>query len=275
MIFKRHDPNQIAASELEAIQYASVNPSHEAVLATEDKRRHFLLNPDIHPWSVEDRVQAQMATYAIAYANDRMAEAMMFTSVKTDKKGHNILHKQVNQFSLELSRLALDRLQYAYELEQFDGEVEFSEEQRAGLYIANLLPTFPEFPYGYERDTPYDRAIENGVVVPEFVEGMNRAAANIQTDTCQLIETLERYPIQPPYLYASLLEVVKNNYIYNASEQNEYSAQLLGSNTLTAETLSDAYEKSYTGYVSGVLGFTALHAPAILGPDWVLDRSQH
>lgn len=280
-MFKRNrNHSHSQSSSYEAAQFSAIDPKTEAVSRLVEFRRQLLLD-QIHPWAVEDRVQAQMACFAIAYTSDRTAEIMAPVAATLNEQGGvekalRALPVQVVDFAASLSQRAHSHLSYADTL-QADVAVDFTDENtREHFKMYNNLPDFPEYPYGHERDAPYGRSISNGTVEPVFIQGIIEAGKEIQATSYMLAGDLAQFPQEQPELYRSvdLLTWLRRDFIGAAVESSERAAQILGDgNRLSPEMLSDAYEQAYTGYVNGALGYVALHCPAVLGEDYVLDRT--
>jgi hypothetical protein len=265
----------VLAEPIQAIQGGSIDPKTIAEKEAADIRLQLLLEKT-HPWAASDKEQAQLACYAIVYANDRLAEIMLMEAVTKDREGNDVLSPEVELFAHELSRLALVRLEYAQMQIPQLLVVEFNEETRGFLNITSNLPVFPEYHYGYERVKPYSRNIERGTVTPMFVRTLVQAGLEIQGWANALANELGKFPADVPWQYSTLIDILRQSFMHEASDKSRRAEDLLDTlveRRLDLNILGDAYEAAYDGYADGALAYIALHCPAVLGEAWVLDRS--
>lgn len=275
MFNRKRNPKLVSATKVKALQGRAIDPKTVAEKEVVSIRNGFMLQ-QIHPWAASNRLQAQLACYAIAYLCDRLAEKMMLASITKNDKGEEVLPVEVETFVLELTKLSEIRLEEAQTGQFATGEVTFNEPTRCDLLIENNMPSFPEYTVGYgeERDMPYGRNITSGTVTAAFVEALNTAGLEIQGWANSLAINLAKFPVDVPSKYSELLDVLRQGYMYGAEDCSNKATGLLESldkDNVDLVTLSDAYERAYQGYIDGALAYSALHCPAILGEEWVLE----
>ncbi len=270
----RRDRKHVKAEAAIAAQAGSIDPKTVAEFEAGNIRNELMLR-QIHPWAADNVVQARLACYAIVYLNDRLAEIMMQNAMTRNRKRPETLPIQIDSFVQELSRLALERLDYVQKRLLLLREVGFDEETRKYLYVANNMPNFPEYPYGFDRETPYGRSIASGTVTVAFVQALNMAGLEVQGRANSLSIELAKFPVDMPQLYEKLLDVLRQGYIYGAEDNSRMAAsnlEAMAPGRVDFELLSSAYELAYKGYMDAAFAYTALHCPAVMGPEWILQQ---
>lgn len=268
------DKENVSADRVWAAQGGSTDPKTVAEREVVTIRNELMLQ-QIHPWAANNVTQAQLACYAIVYLNDRLAEIMMQGAMTRNRKGAETLPIQIETFVHELTQLALERLEYTQrQLPHFD-QVDFDEETRQYLFAANNMPDFPEYPYGFDREAPFGRSISSGTVTVAFVQALNAAGLEVQGRANSLSIELAKFPVDVPELYLRLFDVLRQEYIYGAEDNSRMAANKLEMMTpggVDFDLLSSAYELAYQGYVGAAFAYTALHCPAVMGPEWILQQ---